>query len=175
MRTKALQIIALAIACAGGLHQTVCPQDVEQAVPSSLREAFNGVLARTVSAQRAQDWTTLYHLQWPVALEHKTLTEYVGTQREIPWKLLVFRIYRVDTDSPVRGSSDGSWTVLGCALIQEKGRPHTAQASNTVTLDSGHWHASDVRLLLRMDSRNPQSPCRLEHGSKIAGLSDLRN
>lgn len=97
---------------------------LDRAVPAALRASFRRAFNHAVSAQVHRDWTALYALQWQVAIEHRSLEEFVSVRKDRrmgPGRVSGFGNRRErPPNSPL--SAGGSWTVIGCARIKEQAK-----------------------------------------------------
>ena len=136
------------------------------AVPTSLRISFRSILSRAVAAQESRDWKGLYALQWPDAIEHRSMEQFIAVRKDREWVLSEFSVLSIDSDNP-SGSlqKDGSWTVIGCARMIEKSREESRQSAIGIYRVNGEWFASEVRIVVAMDGGSDWPSCRAVSGN----------
>jgi hypothetical protein len=152
MKNTGTTFILTLILCASCVAKTVGDASLDKAVEPSFRGPFLRIANAALAAQRSKDWTTLYELQWPVALEHETKDHYVKSRDHDHWTLKEFRVIRIDAETmPKTLTGSGSWNVVGCTRIEDHGNFKTLEGALPVYLVEGQWYAGEVGILTQVD------------------------
>jgi hypothetical protein len=163
MRKIGVTLTATLILCQSCIAKTMGDASFDKAVEPSLRRPFRKIVNASLAAQTAKDWITLFDLQWPVALDHETKDHYVKSRNDDHSTLKEFRIIRIDAETMQKAiTGSGSWTVLGCARIQDHSNIKTLEGALPVYLVEGRWYAGEVGITTHLDGDSES--CRLADG-----------
>jgi hypothetical protein len=143
----------------------------ERVVPTEVRRDFCSTIQRGIDTQRRKDWRSLYSIVLP---QHrgKSVEGFVEGETERDLTLSDFRIDQINVQVEANVSQKiGMWDVLGCALVQEKGKSVPRESKVTLYLEDGVWYMDMVEILMVV-ADPPPSPhkCSFKKAIPIAVL-----